>query len=142
MQGKNQVSGTHGAFWWNGSKVIEVSSFEAKVTANREDVQVGMSMDSKVVSMAGEGTFAIKKVYTRHKAGILDSWKQGKDLRFTFVAGTMDPDTVGNQQERISITDCWMNELILHQFEKGTVTNEEFSFGFRPDNASFLDVIS
>lgn len=139
--GKNQVSGTWGQFWWDGTLIMEIKAFEAKVTTNREEVQVGMSKDSKLTSLSGEGTFAIKKVYTRGKKKILDAWKKGNDPRSTFVAKTKDPDTVNKQSERITIDNVWFNELLLHQFEQGALSEEEFSFGFTPNDASFVDII-
>lgn len=141
LRGKHQVSGTWGQFWWDGTLIMEIKTFEAKVTANREEVQVGMSKDSKLTSLSGEGTFAIKKVYTRGKKKILEAWKKGNDPRSTFVAKTQDPDSPNKQAERITIDNVWFNELLLHQFEQGALSEEEFSFGFTPNDASFVDEI-
>lgn len=142
MIGKHQINGGWGQLWWEGELLVEISSFEAKVTANREDVLIGLSTDSKLVSLAGEGTFTVKKVYSRNKKKYLDAWKKGEDIRTTFVGKIEDPDTPGKQSERISISNVWLNELTLMQFEHGSLATEEYSFGFTPQDASFLDVIS
>ena len=141
FKGKNQIAGTYGHFWWNGDKVIEISTYEAKVTANREDVQIGLDIDSKPVSFTGEGTFTVKKIYTRNKKEVLEAWKRGEDLRFQFITALKDPDTLGKQQERVTIDNVWLNELILQQFEQGSLCNDEYSFGFTPSSASFVDII-
>lgn len=142
LKGKDQVSGTWGQFWWNNLLIVEVKQFEAKITANREDVQIGLSMDTKLMSLQGEGTFVLKKVYTRYKKEILTAWKKGEDPRFSFKAKIQDPDTRGKQSESITIDNVWFNELMLLQFEKGTLSEEEFSFGFTPEDADFDDMIA
>lgn len=142
MRGYHQVSGSWGQFWWDGDLIMEVKSFEAKVTTNREEVQFNNDKDSKITSLSGEGTFVINKVFSRGKKKILEEWKKGHDPRSTFIAKTKDPDSPGEQEERISIDNVWFNELLLHKFEKGTVTEEEFSFGFTPSDASFVDEIT
>ena len=108
---------------------------------NREEVQIGMSKDSKITSLSGEGTFTIKKVYSRGKKKILEAWNKGKDPRSTFVCKLKDPDTPKGQSERVTIDNVWFNELLLQQFEQGTPCEEEYSFGFTPSDASFVDEI-
>ena len=142
IRGYNQVSGSWGQFWYDGVLVMEVKSFEAKVTANREEIQIGMSKDSKLTSLSGEGTYSVYKVYTRGKKKVLEAWKKGKDPRSTLVGKIKDPDSPGGQGERVTIDNVWLNELILLQFEKGTPCEEEYSFGFTPEDASFVDIIA
>lgn len=141
MQGRHQINGTWGQLWWDGELIAEISSFEAKVTVNREDVLIGLSNDSKMVSLTGEGTFSIKKMFSRNKKKMLDAWKKGEDIRTTLTGKVQDPDTPKKQSERVSINNVWFNELVLMQFEKGALSNEEYSFGFTPQDASFLDTI-
>ncbi len=142
IRGKDQVSGNWGQFWIDGELYVEVNSFEAKINPNREDVPIDMDIDSKLISLAGEGTYSLKKMFTRGKAKVLEKWKKGEDPRFNFVAKIADPDTRGKQEEKISIGNVWLNELTLLTFEKGSLVNEEFSFGFTPSDSSFMDEIS
>lgn len=77
--GSSQISGTWGKLWWDGTLIAEVLSFEAKVTANREEIQFGMSKDSKITSLSGEGTVKLGKVYSRGKKkiiGSLEKWRR------------------------------------------------------------------
>lgn len=141
MRGNNQVSGTHGKFYWDGLLIAEVETFEAKVTPKREEVQLDMDIDSKVNGYSGEGTFTLKKFFTRGKDKLLEAWKRGEDPRAKFVSKVKDPDTQGKQAESVTIGNVWFNELTLIQFEKGTPSKEEFSFGFTPSDASFVDII-
>ena len=76
IQGNRTLSGAWGELWIDGEKIMEMSKISLKVTANREDVQLGLSVDSKITGLKGEGSYTVKKVYTRAKA-ILEKWKKG-----------------------------------------------------------------
>ena len=41
----------------DGEKIFEFSKIELKVTANREDVQIGIDVDSKITGLKGEGSY-------------------------------------------------------------------------------------
>jgi len=141
IRGNNQINGTWGQVWLDGELVFELESFEAKVTANRETVTIGMSEDSKLVGLKGEGTMKVKKVFDRGKKKLLDAWKKGEDPRSTIVTKLKDPDTVGKQSERVSLDNVWFDELTLTQFEIGKKGEDEYKFGFTPDDADYLDTI-
>ena len=140
-RGRNHISGTWGHFWWDNMLIAEVKSYEAKVNPKREEVQMDLDMDSKIVALAGEGTFVVKKFFTRGKRKLLEAWKKGEDPRALFVSKIQDPDTIGKQAESVRIDNVWFNELTLMQFEKGSLIEEEYSFGFTPSDASFIDTI-
>ena len=142
LRGNQQISGTFGKFYWDGELVAEVEAFEAKVVPKREEVQIDMDIDSKVNGYSGEGTFTLKKFFTRGKNSLLEAWKKGEDPRTKFVTKVKDPNTTGSQAETVTIDNVWFNELVLMQFEKGTPSKEEFSVGFTPSDASFVDTIS
>lgn len=143
LKGFNQISGSWGQLWWNGDLIIEVDSFEAKVTAEREDVPIAGSMDidSKITALKGEGSFKVKKVYTRSINRMLDSWRKGSDVRSQLVGLLSDPDTVGKQKERVAINNVWFNEVTLMQFEHGQKLEREFPFGFTAGDVEFPDII-
>ena len=134
IRGGNQINGSWGQVWWDGELILELDSFEAKVTAKREEV-------SKLLGLNGEGTMKVKKVYTRGKKKLLEAWKKGEDPRSTLVGKIQDPDTVGKQSERVSIGNVWFSELTLLTFEKSKKGEEEYKFGFTPSDASFMDTI-
>lgn len=142
VRGNNQVSGTWGQVWWDGELVLEVETFKATITANREKVQIGMDEDSKITGLKGEISFKVKKFYSRGKKAILEAWKAGKDPRSSFVSALSDPDTINNQEERISIDNVWFDDLTLADWEKGKPVEEEYKGGFTPSDASFMDTIA
>ena len=141
IRGNNQVNGTWGQVWWDSELVFELESFEAKVTANRETVIIGMDEDSKLVGLKGEGSMKVKKVFSRGKKKMLDAWKKGEDPRSTLVGKLKDPGTIGKQSERVSIGNVWFDELTLMQFENGKKGEDEYKFGFTPSDADFIDTI-
>ncbi|MGG7060523.1 phage tail tube protein, partial [Clostridium tertium] len=119
LRGNKQVSGTFGKLYWNNELIAEVETFEAKVTPKREEVQIDMDIDSKINGFSGEGTFTLKKFYTRGKDKMLEAWKKGEDPRSKFLSKVSDPDATGKQSESVSIDNVWFNELTIAQFEKG-----------------------
>lgn len=141
MKGDKVASGTHGKFIWDGTPIYEVASFEAKVTIDREEILFGIGKDSKINSLAGEGTYKIKKVYSRGKKKYLEAYKKGEDPRVRFTGRVKDPSTIGMQSETIDIQNAWLNELPLMNFEKGAIIEEEYSFGFNPEDTNIIDEI-
>ena len=133
------ISGTHGYFWWNGSICYEITSFEAKVSTDREDVTFAGDMwkDSKLMAVSGTWTAKLKKVYSRGKA-YAEKLANGIDERIELIGKLADPDNGG--VERIAIHNCWLDEVTLQNFENGKLTEDEFSGGFVGFN--YLDSIS
>jgi hypothetical protein len=141
LRGKNQISGTFGKLWWDGELIAEIESFEAKVSAKREEVVMDMDEDSKLVGLKGEGTIKVKKFFTRGKKKLLEAWKKGEDPRSTLQGKISDPDAIGKQSESVTIGNVWFDDITLLSFEKGKKVEEEFKFGFTPSDASFIDTI-
>lgn len=140
-RGRHRWSGNWGRLWINDALIFEISKFEAKITTDRDDVIIGQSKDSKIVSLTGEGSFTIKKVFDRGYSNLLEEWKAGHDIRSTFVGAISDPDTIKNQKTRVVFDNVWINELPVMNFEKGTVVEDEITFGFTPEDVSYLETV-
>lgn len=140
-RGRRRWNGSQGKVWWDGELLFEIESFECKVTADREDVLIGNSKDSKIVSLTGSGTLTIKSVINRNINAYLEEWKNGHDPRATLVGLLDDPDAVDGQKERVSIDNVFFNELALMNFKKGEVVEKEFPFGFTPEDAKFIETV-
>ena len=65
-RGRRRWNGSHGKVWFDGELVFEIESFECTIEAQREDVIIGNSVDSKITSLKGEGTAKIKNVINRN----------------------------------------------------------------------------
>lgn len=139
---RNILSGAHGYLTFNGTPVFEVKEVEAKVEAMREDVPVGMSMDSKLISLKGSGSFVVTYCYDRGMKEILEAYKRGEDVRSNITAGINDPDASGKQRERTVLNNVWFNELTLIHFVKGEMMKKPVSFGFTPNDAERTEVIA
>ena len=140
-RGNRRWSGNFGKVWVNGDLIFEISAFSCKLTADREDVIIGQSKDSKVVSLTGEGSITIKSVFNRGFSTYLENLKKGHDVRFKIIAVLSDPDMLNSGEERISIDNTWFSELDIMSFEKGAVVEKEIPFGFTPQDLSYINTV-
>ena len=140
IRGNRTITGTYGELWLDNEKVAELKSIEAKSSAERADVQLGLSIDSKITGLKGEGTLTIYKVYTRGKK-ILENWAKGKDTRSRIVTSIKDPDSLRGQEERVSIDNVWFNSVELAKFSRGEIVEEEIPFGFTPSDVRYENSI-
>ena len=120
-RGRLRWNGSHGRVWWDGLLLCEISKFQAKVTADREDVLIGNSKDSKIVSLSGEGSFTIKSVINRNINQYLEEWKAGHDPHANIVGLIDDPDAVDGQKERCSIDNVWFKGTFYNSMMKKTL---------------------
>lgn len=144
IRGNRTITGTHGTLWWDGEEVFEIESFEATITFDREEVTLAgnLDTDSKVVGQSGEGTFAVKKVFSRGLSRFIEAVKSGQDMRSQLIGKQQDPDTEGGQAERISIGNVWFNDFTLMNFEMGNIVENEYNFGFTPGSVEVIDEIT
>ena len=140
IRGNRTISGAYGELWLDNEKVAELKSIEGKIKAERADVQLGISVDSKITGLKGEGTVTIYKVYTRGKK-ILENWSKGKDVRSRIVTSIKDPDSLKGQEERVSIDNVWFNSIDLVKFSRGEIVEEEIPFGFTPSDVKYENAI-
>lgn len=142
LRGNRVISGSWGELWWNNDKIFDVSKFEAKVTAEREDVIQGGSLDidSKLVSLKGEGSFTCKRVYSRGIKNLIDYWIQGKDPRSVLIGKLDDPDSYG--AERVVLNNVWFIDGTIMNFESKKLIEEELKFGFTPSDVEFQELIA
>ena len=135
------MNGTFGVLKVDGIEYANISSFDAKVTMNREDMQFSgnLGMDSKILSSSGSGSMTFKKVNSRVVSRHLPSIVTGKEFKMVLILEIDDPDGLGS--ETVSITDVWLNDFDLFNFEIGSVMEETVSFGFNPTNIIPLDIV-
>lgn len=141
--GNRVLNGTFGTVWLDGEEIFEIESFEATISFEREDITMAgnLDQDSKITGQVGEGTFTVKKVFSRGFRKFMQMTKDGKDVRSQLIGLLADPDTVEGQQERVSIDNVWFDEFTLMAFEVGSPVEQEFPFGFTPSSAEIIDTI-
>ena len=140
-RGRRRLNGSHGKVWFDGELVFEIESFECTIEAQREDVIIGNSVDSKITSLKGEGTAKIKNVINRNFRKLHEAWSAGHDPRSVITGLLDDPDAVDGQKERISIDNVWFNKLTPLHFEKGKVVETDIPFGFTPEDLQYIESI-
>lgn len=139
IKGNQTLSGTWAQLWYNGFLIGEMNKITAKVTVNREDVQLGMDIDTKITGQKGEGTLSLAKAFTRFE-DVRTAISRGQDPRGIIVAKLQDPDATGGQTERWQIGNVALSEFGF-EWEKGTVAKQEYPFSFTPSDMINLDKI-
>jgi hypothetical protein len=91
LQANRTLSGSFAEVWVDGARIAELSQLTLTVKVQREKVQFGMDVDSKITGYAGEGTMTLKQVYTRFYE-VLEQAKRGLDKRCTITTALKDPD--------------------------------------------------
>lgn len=140
-RGNRRWSGNWGRVWIDNDLVFELNAFELKVVADRDDVIIGQSKDSKIVSLTGEGSMTIKKVFNRGFKDMLEKWEAGNDVRVALVGSLKDPDMLNEGEERIEVSNLWFNELDIMHFTKGEVVETEIPFGFTPEDLKYAKTV-
>lgn len=140
IRGNQVLAGTWAEMWVDGQPILEFKKIEAKMSANREDVQLGIDVDSKMTGLKGEISVTIGKVYSSYNS-VMKNYTKGNDVRSQVIAKIADPDAVNGQQERWSFDNVWWNDIPLFIAEKGALIEEELTGGFTPSDAVCLDEI-
>ena len=141
IKGNRTLTGTWGEVWVDGEKIFVLQKIEIKVEVNREDVQIGMDVDSKMTGLKGSGTLSVKKATTRAKT-VMDNLTAGKDVRCQIIANLKDPDALDGQIERWSVDNVWWNTIPVANWETGTPVQDDWEFGFTPTDLKNLDEIT
>lgn len=127
---KRVMSGTWGEVWLDNSYVGECYGMQAKVSFNKEDVQIcgRMATDKKVSSISCTGSLRMHKVSSRMANAIGSSIRNGKDLRFVVISKLNDPDAYG--AERVVLKNVSFDDLTLADWEVATNGKIEAPFTF------------
>lgn len=142
INAKNVMSGTYGVIRIDGIEYANISKFDSKITTERESIQRsgGLGKDSKLLSAEGSGSMTFRKVNSRVVARHLPSIIAGKDFKMVIIVTVDDPDGLG--KETVSITDVWLNDFDLFNFELGATMEETVSFGFNPTDVVPVDTVT
>lgn len=109
---KRVISGTHGAAWLDGEKMAETTALQAKLSKNKETINLcgQFISDTKAMSATGTGSLTLYKV----DSGLIQKMQDlqdGVDRRFTVVSALKDPDSWG--AERIALYNVSFDDLTL-----------------------------
>lgn len=135
------LSGSFAQVWVDGALIAELEEITVKVKLQRQNVQIGLDVDSKITGYAGSGTMKLKQVYTRFYE-VLDEAKRGLDRRCTITTALKDPDAQGGQEERYAISGVAFTELPFINYKVGEVNAQSLPFSFRPSELRNLDAVA
>lgn len=136
---KRIMSGTWGEVWLNGDYVSECYGLQAKVSFNKEDINLcgQMAKDKKVTSISCTGSLKLHKVNSRMALVIGEYIRNGKDIRFTIISKLDDPDAYG--AERVVIKNASFDDVTLADWEVAKNGTVEAPFTFT--DYEFLDTV-
>lgn len=133
------LSGSFAEVWVDGARIAELNELTLTVKLQREKVQFGLDIDSKITGFSGEGTMTLKQVYTRFYE-VLKQAKLGFDKRCVITTALKDPDAVDGGEERYSVNVAF-SELPFVNYKMGAVNQQKLPFSFRPSELQCLDSI-
>ena len=140
LQANRTLSGSFAEVWVDGARIAELSELTLTVKVQREKVQLGMDVDSKITGYSGQGTMTLKQVYTRFYE-VLEQAKRGIDKRCTITTALKDPDAADGAEERYSVDNVAFTELPFMNYKMGEVNQQKLPFTFRPSDLQCLDRI-
>ena len=130
MNANKVMCGTWGEVWLGEDYVAECYGLQAKVTVNKEDVNLcrQMAVDKKITSISCTGSLKLHKANSRMAIAIGDSIRKGEDRRFTILSKLEDPDACG--AERITLRNVSFDDLTLADWEAAKNGTVEAPFTF------------
>jgi len=133
------MNGTWGEVWLDGEYVAECYGLQAKVSFNKETVNLcgRMAEDKKITSISCTGSLRMHKVNSRMALAIGDRIKRGEDVRFTIISKLADPDAYG--AERVVLRNVSFDDLTLADWEVARNGSIEAPFTFT--DYEFLDTV-
>lgn len=138
--GRRVLAGTHGKLWIDNVLVASMTEVSVTIDIDREDIQWGLGKYAKMVGMTGSGSITLDKVYSTI-ANYHKQLSKGYDVLVKLTFQIQDPDSVGGQIERVTIPNCWFNNLPLTEISKGAKMAESYDFGFNATEISFEEEI-
>lgn len=136
---KRIMNGTWGEVWLDGEYVSECYGLQAKVSFNKETINLcgRMAEDKKITSISCTGSLKLHKVNSRMALAIGERIKKGEDVRFTVISKLADPDAYG--AERVVLRNVSFDDLTLADWEVAKNGTIEAPFTFT--DYEFLDTV-
>lgn len=130
MSPERAMYGTHATMWIDGDEIGEVTSVEATLEAQKEEVKMAKTMYTgyKVTGYQGKGTFKLHKVSSKFIKKFAPSIQEGRQVSFTLISKIDDPDAFGS--ERVALYGCIVDAVNVVNWEVGALLEEEYSFTF------------
>lgn len=135
---KDVLTGTDVTVFLDGEEIGTWTSFEATVTINYEDVQIGMDVDRKAVSWQGDGRLA-HQATNSIGAKLFNKMQANRDARYV-IEGEMTKRSTGETQFT-SLPGCTFDEYPLATWSKGELVENDMAFRFLPSQVQNTQLI-
>lgn len=132
------MNGTFTRVWVDGVLVAGLSGFSAKISKQKQEVNMcgQMAVDSKTTNVKGTGNLDFHEIYTLFTDD-LEKIMQGIDVRHTIVGELNDPDAYG--AKRIAFYNCSYDDHTFFDSTSGQPGKNSKPFTFT--NAEYLDKV-
>jgi hypothetical protein len=129
----------------DGIEMAELKELEIKLTPDTKEIPLMNSATKGEVNTSYKGaiTFEINKVYSRFKPAILECAKSLKQFTFNLEATVYKPNSEGDEEETIYISNCWIKgDVNLFTLKSDNdFLSEKYEAGFKVENADFTETI-
>lgn len=128
QKGNQYWNGSNGKLWVNDQTWNNVKSFEAKVTANFEEIPDpdGWGTVQVFNGYTIEGTLSLRKTDSRAINLIAEGFSTGVMPDVKIISKAFNKTT--GKTERIALKGITFSELTLQKWEERTITEEELPF--------------
>lgn len=132
------LTGTDVKVWCDGEELGTWTNFEATVTINYEDVQIGADVDRAFLSWQGDGSISHQAT---NSIGIklFNKLKANRNQRFK-IEGEITKVATGETQF-MTLNGCTFDSLPLAQWAKGELVANEMAFRFMPSQSIMNQII-
>lgn len=133
------LTGTDVRVWLDGEELGTWTNFEATVTINYEDVQIGADVDRAFLSWQGDGSISHQAT---NSIGIklFNKIKASRNKRFV-IEGEITKVSTGEVQS-MRLTGCSFDSLPLAVWAKGELATNEMQFRFMPSQSIMNQIIN
>ena len=138
---KNRIiNGSHGKVFWDGVKLSNAKSMEAKTIMAYEEINQPGSLTTaqRYMGYSIAGTITLYKIDSFAAEKMVDAIKSGVMPESTIIAALEDPAAYG--YERVELTGVTFDELTLMSWENRTLGEEELPF--KAEDFRYLDKVS
>lgn len=139
-QGARVISGNYGEVWIDDDYYGEITSGNAKLTLERQDIAIvrKLGKGSKITGWSGSGEVKGNHIRSFWVNKLLTNMKEGKDTVCNIKMKLDDPDSFDGF-EMCTLKNCTFDELVLMDFENGKQGEESMPFKFT--DVDFSDTI-
>lgn len=136
---KEVLTGSDVTLFLDGEELATFINFEATITINYEDVQIGFDVQRKATSWVGEGSLS-NQATNSMGVKLYNKLKANKDAVFTIEAELRKGST--GESQFTSLPNCTLDSIPLAAWAKGELVENEIGFRFAPSevqNTQFID---